>query len=322
MIRLWAMALAAVLVLAVPARAQDYPVRPIRIIVPTAPGGLSDGFVQLISEALRSAWGQPVVMEHRSGAGGIIGTDFVAKAAPDGYTLLAGNIGPLVIAPYLQQGKVPYDAARDFTPVQLLATFANVLVVHPSVPARNLGELIRLAKSQPGKVNFASPGLGQSQHLSGELFKRMAGIDIVHVPYKGTGPALTELIGGQVEMMFSNIPPAMPHIAAGKLRPLAVTSATRSNALPDVPTAAEAGLRDYQVVSWVGLFAPAGTPPAIVTRLHTEIARALASPAARQRFSAAGADVGTGSPQDFGVFLAAERAKWSTLIREANIKAE
>lgn len=322
MFRVLTMALAAVLVLAAPARAQDYPVRPIRIIVPTAPGGLSDGFVQLISEALRSAWGQPVVMEHRSGAGGIIGTDFVAKAAPDGYTLLAGNIGPLVIAPYLQQGKVPYDAARDFAPVQLLATFANVLVVHPSVPARNLGELIRIAKSQPGKVNFASPGLGQSQHLSGELFKRMAGIDIVHVPYKGTGPALTELIGGQVEMMFSNIPPAMPHIAAGRLRPLAVTSATRSNALPDVPTAAEAGLRDYQVVSWVGLFAPVGTPPAIVTRLHTEIARALASPAARQRFSAAGADVGTGSPQDFGVFLAAERAKWSTLIREANIKAE
>ncbi len=320
MIRLLIFSLA--LMLQSPARADDYPARPIRIIVPTAPGGITDGFVQLIAEAVRAAWGQTAVMEHRAGAGGIIGTDFVAKAAPDGYTLLAGNIGPLVIAPYLQQGKVPYDAARDFTPVVLLATFANVLVVNPSVPAANLGDLIRMAKAKPGNLHFASPGVGQSQHLSGELFKRMTGINIVHVPYKGTGPALTDLIGGQVEMMFSNIPPALPYIASGKLRPLAVTGSARSGALPDVPTLAESGVRDYQVVSWIGLFAPAGTPSTVVSRLHAEIARALASPAGRQRFASAGADAGTGSPQDFGAFLAAERVKWSTLIREANIKAE
>lgn len=310
------------LVLHGPVLAQDYPTRPIRVIVPTAPGGITDGFVQLISEALRAAWGQAVVMEHRPGAGGIIGTDAVAKAAPDGYTLLAGNIGPLAIAPYLQQGKVPYDPERDFMPVKLLATFSNVLVVNPSVQARNVDELIRLAKAKPGTLHFASPGIGQSQHLSGELFKRLAGVDLVHVPYKGTGPALTDLIGGQVQMMFSNIPPALPHIAAGKLRPLGVTSLVRSAALPEVPTVAESGLAGYQVVSWIGLFAPAGTPPAILARLHAEVTRALASPAAKERFAAAGADIGTGSAQDFAAFAAAERTKWGVLIREANIRAE
>jgi tripartite-type tricarboxylate transporter receptor subunit TctC len=310
------------LVLHGPVLAQDYPARPIRVIVPTAPGGITDGFVQLVGEALRAAWGQTVVMEHRPGAGGIIGTDAVAKAAPDGYTLLAGNIGPLAIAPYLQQGKVPYDPERDFMPVKLLATFSNVLVVNPSVQARNIEELIRLAKAKPGTLHFASPGIGQSQHLSGELFKRLAGVDLVHVPYKGTGPALTDLIGGQVQMMFSNIPPALPHIAAGKLRPLGVTSLARSAALPEVPTVAESGLADYQVVSWIGLFAPAGTSPAILARLHAEVTRELASTAAKERFAAAGADIGTGSAQDFAAFTAAERTKWSALIREANIRAE
>lgn len=310
------------LALHVAAQAQDYPTRPIRVIVPSAPGGLTDTFVQLIGDALRTAWGQTVVMEHKAGAGGIIGSDFVAKSAPDGYTLLAGNIGPLTITPYLRQGKVPYDPARDFVPVNLLATFANVLVVNPSVPATNVGELIRLAKAKPGTLHYASPGIGQSQHMSGELFKRLAGIDIVHVAYKGTGPALTDLVGGQVEMMFSNIPPAVPFISTGRLRPLAVTGPTRSGALPNVPTVAASGLGDYQVVSWVGLFAPAGTPPMIVSRLHAEIARALGTAAAKERIAALGADVGTGSAQDFANFLSVERTKWSTLIREANIRPE
>lgn len=302
--------------------AQDYPARPIRIVVPTAAGGITDGLVQLIGEGLRAAWGQPAVMEHRPGAGGIIGTDAVAKAAPDGYTLLAGNIGPLSITPYLQKDKVPYDAERDFAPVKLMATFANVLVVHPSVPATNVAELVRLAKAKPGALHFASPGIGQSQHLSGELFKRLAGVEVTHVPYKGTGPALADLIGGQVQMMFSNIPPTMPHIAAGRLRAVAVTSPVRSAALPDVPTLAESGVPGYQVVSWVGLLAPAGTPAAIVSRLNAEVTRVLASPAAKERYAAAGADIGAGSAQDFAGFLAADRAKWSTLIREANIRAE
>lgn len=315
---------AAALLLALPvaAEAQTYPARPIRIVVPTAPGGITDGLVQLIGEGLRAAWGQPGVMEHRPGAGGIIGSDHVAKAAPDGYTLLAGNIGPISITPYLQAGKVPYDVERDFAPVKLMATFANVMVVHPSVPANNVAEFVRLAKAKPGTLNFASPGIGQSQHLSGELFKRLAGVELTHVPYKGTGPALADLIGGQVQMMFSNIPPAVPHIVAGRLRALAVTSPARSMALPDVPTVAESGVAGYQVVSWVGLLAPAGTPPDVVSRLNAEITRVLSSPAARERYAAAGAEVGTGSAQDFAAFLAADRARWSSLIREAKIRAE
>lgn len=318
--RLAVLAIAAALQM--PAFAADYPARAIRIIVPTAAGGITDGLVQLIGEGLRSAWGQPALMEHRPGAGGIIGCDAVAKAAPDGHTLLAGNIGPLSITPYLQRGRLPYDAERDFAPVKLMATFANVLVVHPSVDAASVGDLVRLAKARPGTLHFASPGIGQSQHLSGELFKRLAGIDIVHVPYKGTGPALGDLIGGQVQMMFSNIPPTMPHLAAGRLRALAVTGPSRSAALPGVPTVGESGVPGYQVVSWVGLLAPAGTPPAIVSRLNAEVTRVLSSPAAKERYAAAGADTGTGSAQDFADFLAADRAKWSSLIREANIQSE
>lgn len=314
--------LAVSVLLHLPAQAQDYPARPIRIIVPTAPGGITDGLVQLIGEGLRAALGQPAVMEHRPGAGGIIGCDAVAKAPPDGHTLLAGNIGPLSITPYLQKGKLPYDAERDFVAVKLLATFANVLVVHPSVPAGSVAELVGLARAKPGALHFASPGIGQSQHLSGELFKRLAGLDIVHVPYKGTGPALADLVGGQVQMMFSNIPPAMPHIGAGRLRALAVTGASRSAALPEVPTLAESGVGGYQVVSWVGLLAPAATPPAIVLRLNAEVTRVLSLPEAKMRYAAAGADVGAGTAADFADFLAADRAKWRDLIRDAKIETD
>jgi tripartite-type tricarboxylate transporter receptor subunit TctC len=315
-------ALLAALLLHAAAVAQDYPTRPIRIVVPSAPGGFTDTVVQLLGERFRAAWGQPAVMEHKAGAGGIVGTDFVAKAAPDGYTLLAGNIGPIVIAPLLQQGKVPYDVDRDLVPVKIMATFGNVLVVNPSVPAHSLDELIRLARARPGTLHFASPGNGQSQHLSGELFKRLAGVDIVHVPYKGTGPALTDLIGGQVQMMFSNLPPALPHIEAGKLRALAVTGPRRASALPAVPTVEEAGLAGYQVVSWVALFAPAGTPPAIVAKLHAEVTQALESAAGRERIVAGNAEPGTGSPQDLTALVAADRAKWGKVIREGNIRAE
>ncbi len=321
MSKLAAFAAALLLALQNPAEAQTYPARPIRIVVPTAPGGITDGLVQLIGDGLRAAWGQPVVMEHRPGAGGIIGTEAVAKAAPDGYTLLAGNIGPLAITPFMQ-AKLPYDAERDFAPVKLLATFVNVLVVYPAVPATSVAELVRLAKDKPGTLNFASPGSGQSQHLSGELFKRLAGIEITHVPYKGTGPALADLIGGQVQMMFSNLPPAMPHIASGRLRALAVSGAARSAAVPELPTISEAGVPGYEVVSWVGLLAPAGTPSAIVDRLNAEVTRALASPAAKERYAAAGAEIGTGSAQEFAAFLSADRAKWGKLIREANLRAE
>lgn len=320
MLRIFASFLAVLLHAA--AFAQDYPARPIRVVIPSAPGGFTDTVVQVLNDHFRTVWGQPVVMEHKAGAGGIVGTDAVARAAPDGYTLLAGNIGPIVIAPLLQQGKVPYEVERDLVPIKLLTSFGNVLVVHPSVPATSVKELIAFARSKPGALHFASPGIGQSQHLSGELFKRMAEVDIVHVPYKGTGPALTDLIGGQVQMMFSNIPPALQHVESGKLRALAVTGPRRARALPNLPTLEEAGLPGYQVASWIALFAPAGTPPAIVAKLHAEVTQALGSATGHERILAANAEPGTGSPQDLAAMVAAERSKWSKVIREGNIRAE
>ena len=320
MLRIFASFLAVLLHAA--ALAQDYPARPIRVVIPSAPGGFTDTVVQILNDHFRSVWGQPVVMEHKAGAGVIVGTDAVARAAPDGYTLLAGNIGPIVITPLLQQGKVPYEVERDLVPIKLLTSFGNVLVVHPSVPATSVKELIAFARSKPGALHFASPGIGQSQHLSGELFKRMAEVDIVHVPYKGTGPALTDLIGGQVQMMFSNIPPALQHVESGKLRALAVTGPRRARTLPDLPTLEEAGLPGYQVASWIALFAPAATPPAIVAKLHAEVTQALGSATGRERILAANAEPGTGSPQDLASMVAAERSKWSKVIREGSIRAE
>jgi tripartite-type tricarboxylate transporter receptor subunit TctC len=277
----------------VQAVAQPYPSRPITIIVPSAAGGLSDAFVRLIGDTIQGAWGQPVVMDPRSGAGGIIGTQVVANAAPDGYTLLMGNIGPLAINPTLYSS-LPYDVETQLAPVALVATYPNVLVVNPSLPIHSIADLIRYAKEKPGTLNFASAGIGQSQHLSGEMFKSMADIDIVHVPYKGTGPALTDLLSGSVQMMFSNVPAAVPYIESGKLRAIAVTGLTRSKALPQVPTVNEAGVPGYDVVSWLALMAPAKTPDEIIARLHAEVAKALASPAGQRHLAAVGADAGSG----------------------------
>jgi tripartite-type tricarboxylate transporter receptor subunit TctC len=305
----------------VQAAAQAYPSRPITIIVPSAAGGLSDAFVRLIGDTIQGAWGQPVVMDPRSGAGGIIGTQVVANAAPDGYTLLMGNIGPLAINPTLYSS-LPYDVETQLAPVALVATYPNVLVVNPSLPIHSIADLIRYAKEKPGTLNFASAGIGQSQHLSGEMFKSMADIDIVHVPYKGTGPALTDLLSGSVQMMFSNVPAAVPYIESGKLRAIAVTGLTRSKALPQVPTVNEAGLPGYDVVSWLALMAPAKTPEEIIARLNAEVAKALASPAGQRHLAAVGADAGSGSgsPQAVARFLKEEQAKWSKVIKEANVK--
>jgi tripartite-type tricarboxylate transporter receptor subunit TctC len=303
----------------VQAVAQPYPSRPITIIVPSAAGGLSDAFVRLIGDTIQGAWGQPVVMDPRSGAGGIIGTQVVANAAPDGYTLLMGNIGPLAINPTLYSS-LPYDVETQLAPVALVATYPNVLVVNPSLPIHSIADLIRYAKEKPGTLNFASAGIGQSQHLSGEMFKSMADIDIVHVPYKGTGPALTDLLSGSVQMMFSNVPAAVPYIESGKLRAIAVTGLTRSKALPQVPTVNEAGVPGYDVVSWLALMAPAKTPDEIIARLHAEVTKALASPAGQRHLAAVGADAGSGSPRAVARFLKEEQAKWSKVIKEANIK--
>ena len=303
----------------VQAVAQPYPSRPITIIVPSAAGGLSDAFVRLIGDTIQGAWGQPVVMDPRSGAGGIIGTQVVANAAPDGYTLLMGNIGPLAINPTLYSS-LPYDVETQLAPVALVATYPNVLVVNPSLPIHSIADLIRYAKEKPGTLNFASAGIGQSQHLSGEMFKSMADIDIVHVPYKGTGPALTDLLSGSVQMMFSNVPAAVPYIESGKLRAIAVTGLTRSKVLPQVPTVNEAGVPGYDVVSWLALMAPAKTPDEIIARLHAEVTKALASPAGQRHLAAVGADAGSGSPRAVARFLKEEQAKWSKVIKEANIK--
>ncbi|MGE0153689.1 MAG: Bug family tripartite tricarboxylate transporter substrate binding protein [Reyranellaceae bacterium] len=302
-----------------PAMAQDYPTRPITIVVPSAPGGLSDGFVRLVGDSMQRSWGQPVVMEHRPGAGGIVGTQHVAGTKPDGYTLLMGNIGPLAINPGLYK-ELPYDANKHFAPVALVSVYPNVLVVHPSLPINSVGDMIRYAKEKPGTLNYASAGVGQSQHLSGEMFRVMAGVDIVHVMYKGTGPALADLVGGHIETMFSNVPAAVPYIQSGKLRPLGVTGLTRSKALPDVPTISESGVPGYNVISWLALVAPAGTPPAIVDRLNAEVMKALASPEGQKHLEMVGANAGTGSPAEFRKFLLDEQKKWGELIKKADIK--
>jgi tripartite-type tricarboxylate transporter receptor subunit TctC len=301
--------------------AQAYPSAAIRIVVPSAPGGLSDPLVRFMGEHLRAAWGQPVIMDHRAGGGGIIGTQVVTNAAPDGHTLLLGNAGGQLFTPILNP-KTPYVVERDLIPIGTPFTFANVLVVNPSVSAQNVRELIQLAKDKPGAIQYASSGIGQSHHLSGELFRRMAGIDIVHVPYKGSGPAATDLVGGHVQMMFANIPAALPFITSGKARALAVTGAKRSAALPDVPTVAEAGVPGYLVVSWVGLFAPAATPRAIVDKLTDEVNKAWSTPEGQKLLQSLNIDWTKGTPEDYRAFLRSENAKWVPVIKDANITLE
>jgi tripartite-type tricarboxylate transporter receptor subunit TctC len=301
--------------------AADYPSAPIRIVVPSASGGLSDPWVRFVGDRLRAAWGQPVVMEHRAGGGGIIGGQYVVNAPPDGHTLLIGNAGGQLFTPLLNP-KTPYVVQRDLVPIGTPFTFANVLIVHPSVKANTVRELIQLAKEKPGTLQFASSGIGQSHHLSGELFKRMAGIDIAHVPYKGSGPAATDLVGGHVPMMFANIPAALPFIQAGKARALAVTGARRSVALPDVPTMDEAGVPGYMVVSWIGLFAPAATPAPVLAKLTDEVNRAWESPEGQRLLQSLNIDWTKGTGESFRAFLNTENAKWTPVIRDANITAE
>ena len=316
-----AVGIVATLVLAGPAQAQDYPTKPIRLVVPFAAGGATDVLARLVGERLTASLGQQVVVDNRPGAGGNIGSDIVAKAEPDGYTILMGAVGTHAINPSLYP-KMPYDPVKDFAPVTLVASVPNVLVVNPEVPANSVQELIDLAKAKPGELNFASSGNGTSIHLSGELFKAMTGTDIVHVPYKGSGPAVTDLLGGQVQMMFDNMPSSLPHVKAGKLRALGVTSAKRSPALPEVPTIAEAGVPGYDATSWFGILAPAGTPEPVVTRLQGAIVQALGEPEMRQRMADLGAEPVGDTPAEFGQFIAAEIAKWAKVVNDAGVKLE
>jgi len=320
--RLHRFALGALLALvATAASAQTYPTKPIRLVVPFPPGGATDILARDVAQKLTEAWGQQVIVDNRPGAGGNIGSELVAKSAPDGYTLEMGTVGTHAINASLY-AKMPYDHVKDFVPVILVAGVPNVLVVNPAVPANSVAELIAYAKANPGKLNFASSGNGTSIHLSGELFKFMAGVQMTHVPYKGSAPALQDLIGGQVQLMFDNLPPSLPQIKAGKLRALAVTSLARAPALPDVPTMAEAGLPGYEASSWFGVLAPAGTPPAIVTKLNAEIAKWLATPEAKEKLSKQGANAAGGTPEDFAKHIAAETAKWAKVVKDSGAKID
>ncbi len=303
------------------AQAPAYPSKPIRLVVPFPPGGATDILARDVAQRLTEAWGQSVVVDNRPGAGGNIGTELVAKAAPDGYTLEMGTVGTHAINASLY-AKMPYDPVKDFAPVILVAGVPNVLVVNPSLPVNSVAELIAYAKANPGKLNFASSGNGTSIHLSGELFKVMAGVQMVHVPYKGSAPAVQDLIAGQVQLMFDNLPPSLPQIRAGKLRALAVTSATRAPALPDVPTIAEAGLPGFEASSWFGILAPAGTPPAIVAKLNTEIGKWLATPEAQEKLRSQGASPAGGSPEDFAKHIAAETTKWAKVVKDSGAKID
>ena len=301
------------------ASAQDYPARPVRWVSPWPPGGANDIFSRIIAQRLSEALSQPVVVENRPGAAGAIGTEAVAKSPADGYTLTLGSSPTHAIAPSLNPA-LPYDPLRDFDAVTLVAVVPNVLVVNPALPVTSVRELVALAKSRPGTLNFASAGNGTSQHLSGELFKVMAGVDMVHVPYKGTAPALAELLAGQVQLTFDNIPALLPHIQSGKLRALAVTPAARSAALPNLPTIAEAGVAGYDASVWFGVFVPAGTPRPLVLRLHSEIARALAAPDIKTRMAAMGAEVSGIGPDAFREFWRKEIPKWAEVVKAAGIK--
>ena len=301
--------------------AQGYPAKPIRIIVPFAPGGATDILARAIGQKMTEGLGQPVIVDNRPGAGGNIGSDVVAKAQPDGYTLLMGGVGPNAINATLYP-KLPYDAANDFAAVAHVANVTNLLVVHPSVPAKSVKELIAIAKARPGKLTHASSSPGSAGHLAGEMMKIMAGIDMVTVNYKGSAPALVDLISGQVDLMFDNMPPSLPHIKSGKLKALAVSGGERTSVFPDLPTIAESGLPGFDAGSWFGILAPAGTPPAIVNRLNAVIVKSLTSPELRERLSSQGAAPVGGTPEQFGRHIRAEIAKWAKVIKAANVKLD
>ncbi len=303
------------------AAAQAYPSKPIKYIVPFPPGGTTDTLARIISVKLSAALGQQVIIENRAGAGGNIGSDAAAKAPPDGYTILGGTISSHAINMSLYSN-MPYDAVRDFAPITLIGTNANVLIVNPANPAKTVGELIAYAKANPGMVTFASAGGGTSQHLSGELFKSLAKIDITHVPYKGSSPAITDLMGNQVTMMFDTLIVAAPQIKGGRVKPLAVTSVKRVPGFEQIPTMQEAGVAGYEVVSWQGIFAPAKTPPEIVKRLNTEIVKIINMPDVRERFAGLGLDPVGGTPEEFAAFQKAEIVKWAKVVKEGGVKVE
>jgi tripartite-type tricarboxylate transporter receptor subunit TctC len=308
--------LASVLAASMPAAAQDYPRKPIELVVPFVAGGTTDNIARLMAQHLSERWGQSVIVNNRPGGGSTIGTNAVAKAAPDGHTLLVTTIS-FAINAALQ--KLPYDPVKDFAPITELATLPLMLVVHPSVPASNLEEFIALARANPGGWHYASSGTGTSPHLAAEMFKSGAGIDLVHVPYKGNADAMNAMLGGHVKVYFALVPAALQHVKAGALRPLAVTAETRLPYLPDLPTIAERGFPGYEISSWQGAFAPAGTPNETVAKISGELARMLDAPEVRTRISREGADPVGSTPEAFAARVKSEIAKWSKVIKASGI---
>ncbi len=301
--------------------AQSYPTRPIRFVVPFAPGGPTDILARAVGQKLTEAFGQTIVIENRGGAGGNIGAELVARSPADGYTMLMGATSTHAINPSLYH-KLGFDPVKDFVPVSLVANTPSLLAVHPALPVRTIKDLIALAKARPGQLTYASAGNGSSNHLAGVLLSMMAGIDLVHVPYKGSGPALVDVISGQVPMMFNNTASVMPHVTAGKLRAVALASLERSALLPDIPTVAESGLPGFEVRSWHGVFVPAGTPRDVVNRLSTEIVRAVRAADVKSRLNAQGVELVGSSPEEFAEFVKKELAKWAKVVRQSGARAD
>lgn len=298
--------------------AQAYPAKAIRVVVPYAPGGATDLTARLVGQKMQEAMKQNVLVDNRPGAGGVIGADLVAKAAPDGYTVLIAVPAEMAILPHLQ--KMPYDVPRDFAPVSLAAVTPLILVVHPSLPVKSVKELVAFVKARPGQLSYASAGTGGVQHLAAELLKITMKLDMVHVPYKGAGPVMPDLIGGHVPMFFSGMPPAMPHVKAGKLRALAVTTTRRSPAAPDVPTMGQAGVPGFDISNWFAYFVPAATPATVIARLNSEVNRGLAQKDVKEKLANVGAEVVGTSPEELAKFVRAESEKYARLIKESGAK--
>jgi tripartite-type tricarboxylate transporter receptor subunit TctC len=299
--------------------AQAYPGKPIRFIVPFAPGGGNDILGRVVAQKLHEAFGVAVVVDNRPGAGGTIGTDLTAKSPPDGYTMLINNLS--VAVNVTLYSKLPFDPLKDLQTISLVGRQPNILVVHPTLPVKSWKQLHALAKARPGQLSFSSGGVGSSSHLAGELLKVVAGVDMVHIPYKGMGPALVDLISGQVQVSMSTLASALPHIRNERMRPLAVSTAQRVAVVPDVPTLQEAGLRDYEHSTWYGLYVPAGTPRPVVDRLNAAVSKVVSSADVKQRFGSQGVEPASNSPEEFRAFLTAEIAKWAKVVKAAGLRA-
>ncbi|MBK8741903.1 MAG: tripartite tricarboxylate transporter substrate binding protein [Betaproteobacteria bacterium] len=316
------LAIAAMPIAVAPVAAQgSFPSRPLRLVVPYPPGGGADILARTLSQSLAENLGQSIVVDNKAGANGIIGTDMVAKAPPDGYTLVMGNIGPNAINQALY-ANLPYDCVKDFAPVALTGYTTHILAVNSNMPVANVGELIQLAKKQPGKLTFASSGIGGSPHLAGELFMMLTGTKMVHVPYKGASPGNSDLVAGQVDLTFNTLPPLLQFARTGRIKALAVTGMKRASSLPDVPTIDESGVKGYDVSTWYGILAPAGTPAEIVAKLNAAILKSLKTPEVQQKLQGQGYDVDTSTPEQFASLIRTEVDKWKKVVKEANVKAE